>query len=90
MFEEIIAQNVPNMGKETLKSKKHRVPYRINPRRNTLSDVNQTDNVKVKKKILKATKGKQQTAYKGIPIGYQLIFQQKLYRPKESGTIYLK
>ena len=33
---------------------------------------------------------KQQTTYKGTPIGYQLIFQQKLYRPEESGKIYLK
>ena len=35
IFEEIIAENFPNMGKETLKSRKCRVPYRINPKRNT-------------------------------------------------------
>ena len=34
VFEEIIVENVPNMEKETVKSKRHRVPYRINPRRN--------------------------------------------------------
>ena len=35
IFEEIVVENFPNMGKEIVKSKKHRVPYRINPRRNT-------------------------------------------------------
>ena len=31
IFEEIIAKSLLNMEKETLKSKKHRVPYRKNP-----------------------------------------------------------
>ena len=31
IFEEIIAENFPKMEKETIKSKRHRVPYRINP-----------------------------------------------------------
>ena len=37
IFEEIIAENVPNMGKEidTQVQEAQRVPYRINPRRNT-------------------------------------------------------
>ena len=35
IFVEIIVENFPNMGKEIIKSRKHRVPYRINPRRNT-------------------------------------------------------
>ena len=34
IFEEIIVENFPNMEKETTKSKRCRVPYRINPRRN--------------------------------------------------------
>ena len=36
IFEEIIAENLPNMGKEiaTKVQKGQRVPYRINPRRN--------------------------------------------------------
>ena len=38
IFEEIITQNFPNMGKESLTQiqKAQRVPYKINPRRNTL------------------------------------------------------
>ena len=34
-FEMIIIENFPNKGKETVNSKWCRVPYRINPRRNT-------------------------------------------------------
>ena len=33
-FEEIIVENFPNMEKEIIKFKRHKVPYRINPRRN--------------------------------------------------------
>ena len=39
IFEEIIAENFINMGKETLKLRKHKeltYPYRINSSRNTL------------------------------------------------------
>ena len=36
IFEEIIAENFPNMVKETLKSKKYRAENKINPRRYTL------------------------------------------------------
>ena len=37
IFEEIIVENFPNMGKEILNQvqEAQRVPYRINPRRNT-------------------------------------------------------
>ena len=36
MFEEIIGENIPNMGKEIVNQvqEAQRVPYRINPRRN--------------------------------------------------------
>ena len=34
IFEKIIVENFPNMEKEIVKSKRHRVPYRIKPRRN--------------------------------------------------------
>ena len=38
IFEEIIAENFPNMGKEVINQvqEAHRVPRRINPRRNTM------------------------------------------------------
>ena len=46
IFEEIIVENFPNMGKEIVNKvlKVQRVPGRINPRRNTPRHiVNQTD-----------------------------------------------
>ena len=46
--------------------------------------------IKDKDKILKATRGKRQITYKGTSIGYQLISQQKLYKPVGNGTIYFK
>ena len=41
IFEEIIAENFPNMGKETVTQvqEAQRVPGRINPRRNTLRHI---------------------------------------------------
>ena len=40
-FQEIIAKNSPNMGKEPLTEiqEAHRVPYKTNPRRNTLRHI---------------------------------------------------
>ena len=58
IFEEIIVENFPNMGKEIVTQVREvqRVPYRINPRRNmprhTLVKLTK---IKYKEKILKAT-----------------------------------
>ena len=45
IFEEIIVKNFPNMGKEivTQVQEGQRVPYRINPKRNTPRHINQTN-----------------------------------------------
>ena len=46
-----------------------RIPYRINPRRNTPRHiVIKLSKIKYKEKILKAAREKQQITYKGIPI----------------------
>ena len=59
IFEEIIVENVPNMEKEIVKSKRHRVPYRINPKinmpRHILIKLTKT---KHKERILKAAREK--------------------------------
>ena len=60
-FEETIAENFPNMGKETVKQvqEAQRVPDRINPSRNTLRQtVIKLTKIKGKDKILKATREK--------------------------------
>ena len=59
------------MGKEIVNQiqEVHRVPYRINRRRNTTRPILfKLSKIKYKEKILKAAKEKQQITYKGIPI----------------------
>ena len=68
IFEEIIAENFPNMGKEPLTQiqEAQRVPYKINPRRNTLRHILiKLTKIKDKEKILKAAREKKQITYKG-------------------------
>ena len=70
IFEEIIIENFPNMEKEMVNQVREvqRVPYRINPRRNTPRHILiKLTNMKHKERILKATREKQQVAYKGNP-----------------------
>ena len=69
--EEIIVENFPNMGKEidNQVQEVQRVPYRINPRRNTPRHILiKLSKIKYKEKILKAVRDKKQITYKGIPI----------------------
>ena len=71
IFEEIIAENFPNMGKEiaTQVQEAQRVSYRINPKRNTPRHiVIKLAKIKDKEKLLKAAREKQQVTYKGTPI----------------------
>ena len=61
IFEEIIVENFPNMGKEiaTQVQEVQRVPYRINPRRNTLRHiVIKLAKIKDTEKLLKAAREK--------------------------------
>ena len=62
IFEEIIVENFPNMGKEivTKVQEAQRVPYRINPRWNTPRHILiKLSKIKFKEKILKAAREKQ-------------------------------
>ena len=71
IFEEIIVENFPNMGKEiaTQVEEAQRVPYSINPRRNTPRHiVIKMAKIKDKEKLLKAAREKWQITYKGTPI----------------------
>ena len=71
IFEEIIVENFPNMGKEivTHVQEVQRAPYSINPWRNTLRHILiKLTEIKYKEKFLKASREKQQITYKGIPI----------------------
>ena len=71
IFEEIIVENFPNMEKEIVNQvqEAQRVPYRINPRRNTPRHILiKLTKTKHKERILKAASEKQQVTYKGNPI----------------------
>ena len=62
IFEEIIVENFPNMGKEIVSQVQEvqRVPYRINPRRNMPSHILiKLSKIKYKEKILKTAREKQ-------------------------------
>ena len=66
IFEEIIVENFLNMGKEIVNQvqEAQRVPYRINPRRNTPRHILiNLSKIKYKEKILKAAREKQQITY---------------------------
>ena len=92
IFEEIIAEDFLNMGKEIVNQvqEAQRVPGGINPRRNTPRHiVIKLTKSKDRDKILKATRGKRQHT-RELPPGYQLIPQQKLYKPEGHCMIYLK
>ena len=61
IFEEIIVENFPNMGKEIAIQiqEVQRVPYRINPRRNTPRHiVIEWQKLKRQRKIIESNKGK--------------------------------
>jgi len=70
IFQEIIAENFPNMGKEPLTQiqETQRVPYKINPRKTTpRHTLIKLSKIKDKEKILKAAREKKQITYKGTP-----------------------
>ena len=61
IFEEIIVENFPNMEKETVTQvhEAQRVPYRINPRKNTPRHILiKLTKIKYKENILKAAREK--------------------------------
>ena len=71
IFEGIIVENFPNVGKETVNQVQEvqRIPFRINPRRNTLRHILiKLTEIKHKERILKVVRKKQQVKYKGKPI----------------------
>ena len=71
IFEDIIVENFPNMGKEIVNQvqEAQRDTHRINPRRNTPRHISiKLSKITYKEKILKAAREKQQITHKGIPI----------------------
>ena len=70
-FQEIVVENFLNMKKEIANQvqEAQRVPYRINPRRNTSRHILiKLTKTKHEGRILKTAREKQQVTYKGNPI----------------------
>ena len=67
----VIGENFPNMEKEIIKEIQHvqRVPYRINPRRNTPRNIliKQTNTKHTHKKNIKSSKGEATSNIQGKP-----------------------
>ena len=75
IFEEIIVENFPNMGKGTVihVQEAHGVPYRINPRRSILKKILiKLIKIKHKEKILKSNNNSK--TYNRIPIRLSAYF----------------
>ena len=69
-FEEIVVENFPNMEKEIVNQvqEAQRVPYRINPRRNTPRHILiKLTKTKHKERILKSAKEKHQVNIRETP-----------------------
>ena len=81
------------MGKEiaTQVQEAQRVPYRINPKRNTLRHiVIKLAKIKDKEKLLKAAREKQQITYKGTPIRLTADFSAETLQPRREWHDILK
>ena len=78
--------------KQTLKSGRHTLLYRITSKRNTVRHIIiKISKLKDNVITLKAAREKQQVAHKGTSKGYPLIvLQQKFCRSEDSGTICLR
>ena len=93
IFEEIIVENFPNMGKEigTQLQEVQRVPDRINTRRNTSRHiVIKLTNIKDKEKLLKAAREKWQITYKGTPIRLRADFSAETLQARREWHDILK
>ena len=93
IFEEIVVKNFPNMGKEiaTQVQEVQRIPYRINPRRNTLRHtVIKLAKIKDKEKLLRAAREEWQITYKGTPIRLTADFSAETLKARSEWHDILK
>ena len=89
IFEEIIVENFPKMGKEvaTQTQEVQRVPYKIKPRRNTVIKLAK---IKDKEKLLKAAREKRQITYKGTTIRLTADFSAEILQARREWHDILK
>uniref|UniRef100_A0A8D1F356 L1 transposable element RRM domain-containing protein n=1 Tax=Sus scrofa TaxID=9823 RepID=A0A8D1F356_PIG len=93
IFEEIITENFPSMGKETLTQVEgaQRFPYKITHRRNAARHILiKLTKIKFKEKILRTTREKQQVTHKGIPIRITADLSVETLQARGSGNIFFR
>ena len=92
LFEEIIAENFPNLRKETdiQVQEAQRAPNKKNPKRPTTKHmIIKMSRVKDKERIIKAARERQQITHKGNSIRLSADFSAETLQARGSGMIYL-
>ena len=78
MFEKIMKENFPNLVKDTCKSRKHRVPNKMDANRSTPRHfIIKMPKVKDKERILKAPREKKLVIYRGVPTRLSADFSKE-------------
>ena len=86
LFEQIIKENFPNLAKQIdfqEVQEAQRVPKKLDPRRNTPRHIIiKLPKIKDKERILKAARGKETVAYKGVPIRLSADFSKETFQAR--------
>ena len=94
LFEQIMKENFPSLAKEIdfqEAQEAHRVPKKLDPRRNTPRHIIITlPKRKDKERILKAAREKDTVTYKGVPRRLSADSPKRPYRQEGAGKKYSK
>ena len=86
LFEQIMEENFPNLAKEIdfqEVQEAQRVPKKLDPKRNTTRHIIiKLPEIKDKERILKAARGKETVAYKGVPIRLSADFSKETFQAR--------
>ena len=88
MFEKIITENFPKLGRENVMQvhEPQRVPMKMNPKRHTQRHITiKMAKFKDKERILKATRVKQLVTYKGAPLKLSVDFSKETLQVRREG-----
>ena len=78
LFEQIMKENFPNLAKEIDFQEAHRLPKKLDPKRNTLRHIIiKFPKIKDNERILKAARQKETATYKGVPINLSADFSKE-------------
>ena len=78
LFEQIMKENFPNLAKEIDFQEAHRLPKKLDPKRNTPRHIIiKLPKIKDKERILKAAREKETVIYKGVPIRLSAVFSKE-------------